>query len=57
MCYMGIALRHINKGTRMASPVVITWNAANWITVVLMALIGLTVVRLGFKLIEKKKEA
>lgn len=40
----------------MSSPVVITWNVANWITVVLMALIGLTVVRLGFKMIEKKME-
>lgn len=40
----------------MSSPVVITWNVANWITVVLMALIGLTLVRLGFKMIEKKME-
>lgn len=39
------------------SPVVITWNVANWITVVLMAFIGLTVVRLGFKVVEKRKEA
>lgn len=30
----------------MTSPTIITWNATNWITVALMALVGFVAIRL-----------
>lgn len=37
-------------------PVVITWNFTNWVTVVLMALLGFMLVGLVASFIQKQKE-
>lgn len=41
----------------MAEPVLITWSIENWITVILMALIGFALLGLGMKLYQKKAGA
>jgi hypothetical protein len=39
----------------MAEPVILDWNFANWVTVVLMAAVGFAIVGLGMKVWQQRK--
>ena len=39
----------------MADRAIISWNATNWITIVLMAAVGFAVVGFGMKLYQNRK--
>lgn len=39
------------------TPVVVTWNVANWVTVVVMALLGFMVLSLVINLVMRRKSA
>jgi hypothetical protein len=41
----------------MSEPVVISWNATNWITVVLMAALGFAVLGFGARVLKRRSAA
>lgn len=41
----------------MAEPTIVTWNFANWVTVVLMVAFGFALVGLAVRLVQAKRAA